>query len=88
MTQKGFFIRATLRSLGGLGLGLATAFFSIIVWWMIDLGLLGIDNASTLAYVGLFLLSFILATGISWSHIRKRMSGQTDVDDVDNGGDN
>jgi len=25
----------------------------------------------------------ILAIGLSWSHVRRRLSGQTDVDDVD-----
>jgi hypothetical protein len=25
----------------------------------------------------------VLATGMSWSHIRRRLSGQADVDDVD-----
>jgi hypothetical protein len=29
------------------------------------------------------MLAAIMATGMSWSHIRRRMSGQLDVDDVD-----
>jgi len=77
------YIRATLRSLGGFGLSLALAFFAIIVWWLVDIGLLGVDNVSVMTYIVLFLLSAILATGMSWSHIRRRMSGQADVDEVD-----
>lgn len=77
------YIRATLRSLGALGLGLAFSFFGIIVWWLIDLGLIGIDRVSVMTYIVLFLLGSILATGMSWSHIRRRMSGQLDVDEVD-----
>ena len=76
------YLRATLLALGGLGLSLAFAFFAIIVWWFIDLGLLSIDSISVMTYIALFILAAILATGMSWSHLRRRMSGQTDVDDV------
>jgi len=77
------YLRATLLSLGTFGLTLAFAFFAIIVWWVIDLGLLSLDSVSVMTYIILFLLAAILATGMSWSHIRRRMSGQTDVDDVE-----
>lgn len=77
------YLRATMRSLGGFGLILAFAFFAIIIWWLVDLGLLGIDRFSVLTYIILFLTSAVLAVGMSWSHIRRRMSGQADMDDVD-----
>ncbi len=77
------YIRATLRSLGFLGLTLAFAFFATIVWWLISIGLLGIDSIAIFSYIILFILALILATGMSWSHIRRRMSGQSDVDEVD-----
>lgn len=77
------FIRATLRSLGGFGLALAFAFFAILVWWLVDLGLIGVESVSIMTYIILFLLAGILATGMSWSHIRRKMSGQVDVDDID-----
>jgi hypothetical protein len=77
------YLRATFRSLGLFGLLLAFAFFGIIVWWLIDMGWLGLDNVSIFSYIGLFILSAVLATGMSWSHIRRRISGQADMDDVD-----
>jgi len=77
------YLRATLRSLGGFGLTLAFSFFAIIVWWLIDIGLLAVESVSIMSYIVLFLLAAILATGMSWSHIRRRMSGQADVDEVD-----
>lgn len=77
------YIRATLRSLGGFGLALAFSFFAIIVWWLIDLGLFALDDVSIMTYIVLFLLAAILATGMSWSHIRRKMSGQVDIDEVD-----
>lgn len=77
------YLRATLRSLGSFGLLLALAFFAIIIWWLVDLGLLGINNVSVFSYIVLFLISAVLAVGMSWSHIRQRLSGQADMDDVD-----
>lgn len=77
------YIRATLRSLGAFGLSLAFAFFGIIIWWLIDIGWLALDNVSVFSYLALFILSAVLATGMSWSHIRRRLSGQADVDEVD-----
>lgn len=77
------YLRATFRSLGGLGLLLAIAFFAISIWWLVDLGLLGINNFSVLSYIVLFLLAALLAVGMSWSHIRRQLSGQADMDDVD-----
>lgn len=77
------YLRATFRSLGGFGLLLAFAFFAIIIWWLVDLGLLGLDASSVMTWILLFLLSAVLAIGLSWSHIRRRLSGQADMDDVD-----
>jgi len=36
-------------------------------------------------HVPVLVLSLILATSMSWSHIRRRLSGQLDVDDVETG---
>ena len=47
------------------------------------MGWLGLDNVTLFSYIGLFILSAVLATGMSWSHIRRRISGQADMDDVD-----
>jgi len=77
------FLRATIRSLGLIGIVLATALFGTIVWLIIDRGLLAADNKEVMTYVIEALLAMILAAGMSWSHIRRRMSGQIDVDDVD-----
>lgn len=77
------YLRATFRSLGGFGLILAFTFFAILIWWLVDLGWLHIDRFSVLSYIVLFLTAAVLAVGMSWSHVRRRMSGQTDVDDID-----
>lgn len=77
------YLRATLRSLGEIGTILALAFFAALTWVMVDLGWLSLDNPTIFTWVILTMLAAIMATGMSWSHIRRRMSGQLDVDDVD-----
>ncbi len=78
------FIRASLRSLGPIGLGLASVFFGFLIWLFIDLGWLNLEQTNAFTWVILAILAFILSIGMSWSHIRRRMSGQLDTDDVDN----
>ena len=77
------YLRATWRSIGPIGLVLAAAFFGALIWVLIDFGLLDLDNATALTWVILVVLATILAVGISWSHVRRRVAGQADVDDVD-----
>ena len=77
------FLRATLRSLGLVGIALAAARFDCFLWLIMDAGIVAADNINTVLYIVLVLISAILAIGMSWSHVRRRMSGQTDVDDVD-----
>ena len=77
------FLRATFLSLGWLGIILGTALFSCIIWLLVDLGWLSLDSPSAISWVALILLALILAVGMSWSHIRRRLSGQFDVDDIE-----
>ncbi len=77
------FIRATLRSLGPIGIGLALAFFACIFWAIVDWGIVSTDNIQAMIYILQFIICLLLATGMSWSHLRRRMSGQLDADDID-----
>jgi len=77
------FIRATLRSLGIIGISLAAALFGTLFWMVIDWGLVSVDNIEAVTYIIQTILCLILAVGMSWSHIRRRMSGQVDTDEVD-----
>ena len=77
------YIRATLRSLGPIGLSLAAVFIGVVIWALVDLGLISLDNTSAFVWLLEFFIAGVLTIGMSWSHIRRRMSGQSDVDDVD-----
>jgi hypothetical protein len=77
------FIRATMRSIGLLGILLILALFGTLLWLIVDIGWLSLENTRVLTWVVEIILAMILATGMSWSHIRRRLTGQLDVDDVD-----
>ena len=77
------YLRATLRSLGPLGLGLAFALFGTGIWLLVDMGWVPANSIRSVSYLVMIVISAVLAIGISWSHVRRRLSGQVDADDVD-----
>lgn len=77
------YFRATLRSIGTFGMLLVAALVGSLVWVLYDLGLLSLENRSVQVWLGIISLSLILGVGLSWSIIRKRISGQIDMDDVE-----
>lgn len=78
-----FFIRSTLAAMGVLGVSLMVALFAAIIWWIVSRGWLDLDDRNAIAWVVLLMLGVVLGVGMSWSHIRRRISGQTSVDRVD-----
>lgn len=76
------FLRATLRSLGPIGITLAGSLFACLVWVAIYYDLLAIGS-EIFIYIILVIVSAVLGIGMSWSHVRRRLSGQADIDDVD-----
>lgn len=77
------FLRATLLSLGWLGILLGGALFACLIWLLVDWGLISMESTGIMTWLALTVLALILATGMSWSHIRRRLTGQIDVDDVE-----
>lgn len=73
------YLRATWRSIGPIGLGLAAAFFGAVVWALVDLDLVDPRDMGQTAWIVLVVVATVLAIGISWSHVRRRVTGQTDV---------
>ena len=78
-----FFVRSTLLALGALGVILLLALFAAIVWWVVSRGWLDLGDRRALGWIVLTVLGLLLGIGMSWSHIRRRMSGQASVDRVD-----
>ncbi|HHJ34372.1 MAG TPA: hypothetical protein ENJ87_01260 [Gammaproteobacteria bacterium] len=78
-------IRATLGSLGAIGILLAAAFFGLAIWLVVDGLGLSTDNFRVISYIIEILLASVLSIGVSWSHVRRRVSGQVDTDELDRG---
>lgn len=77
------FLRATLRSIGPVGMVLILAIVGALLWVLYDFGVLTLDNQTLNVWLGLFALSGVLGIGLGWSHVRRALSGQADMDDVD-----
>ncbi len=78
------YLRATLQSLGGFGIFLTIAFFSALLWLLTDWGVIPRDSVQAVTYLSEVVISALLATGMIWSHVRRRLTGQVDVDEIDN----
>jgi hypothetical protein len=77
------YLRATLRSIGPFGMALVMAIVAALVWVLVDFGLVQFDNPGMNTWIGILALSLVLGIGLSWSIVRRRVSGQADVDDVE-----
>ena len=77
------YLRATLRSLGGFGIFLTIAFFAALLWLLTDWGVIPRDSVRAMTYLVEVVISALLATGMIWSHVRRRLSGQMDVDEIE-----
>jgi Family of unknown function (DUF6524) len=78
-----FLWRSMMQAVGKLGLLLMAAFTGALVWLFVSWGWLDLGNATTLAWVILISLGLILGVGMSWAIVRKELTGQASVDDID-----
>jgi len=78
----GVFVSATARSIGVVGALLWGALFGALIWTAVFYGWLSLEDTGAMTWVGLGVVAAILALGMSWSHLRRQMTGQTDVDEV------
>jgi uncharacterized membrane protein len=74
-----------MRALGRFGLLLAAIALAVIIWVLVSLGWLNLANRGVLGWILLVMLAIVLAIGMSWSLVQRRLTGQADVDDVDRG---
>ena len=77
------FCVSTSRSLGTLGTFLGAALIGTGIWVLAQFGLIRADSANAVVWLSLAALAILLAIGLSWSHIWRRLSGQLEVDEVD-----
>ena len=77
------YLRATLRSIGIFGMLLILAVVGTIFWVLYDQGIVSLDNPTINTWIAIVALSLVLAVGLSWSIVRRKLTGQADIDDVD-----
>ncbi len=75
------FLTAVLRGIGARGVVLILAVIAALVWVLYDLGWLSLENPTANTWIALFALSIVLAVGMYWGILWRRLSGQLEVDD-------
>ena len=77
-----FFLQASQRSLGVVGaffiLALAATFFWALSYWHIFTP----GSSTAIAHLTLVTVALILGLGLSWSSVKRRITGQQDTDVV------
>ena len=61
------------------GISLITLLSAAALWVLADLGLFSAFDPTMIVMIA---VATVLAIGVSWSHIRQRLSGQVDSNDV------
>lgn len=72
---------ATQRSLGTLGTVISALVIGTLIWVLADLGLVSTRSVTAITWLTLVSVATLLAVGLSWAHIWRRLSGQLEVDD-------
>ncbi len=76
------YLQATRRALGIAGALLVAALCAGIVWLLTSWRVLSMQG-DAISHVVLVCLAILLTVGMSWSHISRKMTGQTDADLVE-----
>ena len=77
------YLRATLCSCDGFGILLVLALVGALLWVLYYFGVLSLDNTGLNAWLDLLVLSLVRKGGLSSSHVRRALSAQANIDDVE-----
>ena len=77
-----FFLHATWRSLGTVGIVLGIAFFAAMIWLFTSWGWFSLSNHNAVIWVVLIMMACILTLGLCWALLQARISGQAVVEEV------
>jgi hypothetical protein len=73
---------ASWRALGVLGVVLVAVLIGALVWLLVDIGWINTESDSMLTWIMLVAVAVMLAIGVSWSHFWRRLTGQYNVEDI------
>jgi hypothetical protein len=73
---------ASWRALGVLGVVLIAVLLGGLVWLLVDIGWINTESDSAITWIMLVTIAVMLAIGVSWSHLWRRVTGQYNVEDI------
>jgi hypothetical protein len=76
-----FSVHATWRSLGRFGVLLGVAIYGAVVWFLASEGWINLSQGKSIGWLAVVLLGTLMAVGLSWSLVQRRVTGQIDVED-------
>ena len=79
------FLTAVLRGIGRSGVVLILAVLAALIWVLADLGWISLESPTSNTWIALIVLSIVLAVGMYWGILWRRLSGQLEVDDEADG---
>lgn len=74
-------LTAVLRGIGVLGVILVLGVTAAAAWVLVDWGWLSLQNPGALAWVAILALSLVLAVGMYWGILWRRLTGQVETED-------
>ena len=75
------FLTAVLRGIGALGVLLVLGVTAAAVWVLVDWGWLRLDDPGAVTWVAIAGLALVLAVGMYWGILWRRLSGQIETED-------
>lgn len=67
---------------GWIGLLMSTIVISLLLWMAKDIGFIHFNNTLINVIIAEISLALLFTLGLSWAHIRRRISGQLSTDDI------
>lgn len=77
-----FFVTATWRALGTVGVIIGLAFFAALVWLFTSMGWFSLTSQSAITWAALVMVACVLTIGLCWALFQRRITGQTIVEEV------
>ncbi len=77
-----FFLQASQRSLGVVGAFFILAGFATFFWLLSWAKIFTPGSSAAVAHLTLIVVALILGIGLSWSRVKRRVTGQVDTDQV------
>jgi hypothetical protein len=77
-----FSVHATWRSLGQFGVLLGAAIFAAVIWLLASYGWIDLSHGGVIGWLSVALLGTLMAVGLSWSLLQRRVTGQVDVEEA------